>query len=245
MALSAVLVFYLIIYVGALSRNAMKKYYYVGKADRMERTIMITGTGKATGSNDIAMTTIGFSNTDKDVAKAQAENKKVMDPVMNDLAKIGIADKDMQTSYTIYPEYNYTQDRGQELRGYRVSNQVTVKIRDLTKIPEILGLAGKHGANEVNGLSFTIDDTENLKTEARDKALASARAKALKLAATLGVKLGGVINYSEYEGGDYYYPMKAYAAEGGGMGGGAPEVVASGSRDVSVNVTVTYEILSR
>lgn len=240
--LLGVLLVYIIFYFGTVIRNNIKDYSYIGKAARMERTVTINGFGKVTGSNDIAVTTIGYSNTDKDVAKAQADNKKVMDKVFSDLKKMNIAEKDMQTNYTIYPDYNYTQDKGQELKGYKVTNSITVKIRDLSKISDVLSLAGKYGATEVSGLSFTIDDPENLKAEARDKALVDSRLKVVRMAQTLGVKLGGVVSYAEYEGGsvgDYY--MKSYlGAEGGG---GAPIPVSGGSKDVIMNVAVTYEIL--
>lgn len=248
MTLVAVLAVYLIFFLGAAARNQMKKYDFIGRADRLERTITVNGFGKVTGDNDIAVTSIGFSNTDKDVSKAQAENKKVMDKVAADLKALGIADKDLQTDYSIYPDYNYTQDKGQELKGYRVSNHITVKIRDLSKVSAVLGLAGKYGATEVGGLSFTIDDPENLKLSARDKALADAKAKARKLAMSLGVELVGVVSYNEYESNGVYYPMKAYSMDAGGLGGGAspaPEIISSGSRDVSMNVSVTYEIVSR
>lgn len=243
--LAAIIMVYFICYLGTLIRNNSKSFNYIGKAGRAERTIVINGMGKVTGTNDIAVTTIGYSNTDKDVAKAQAENKKVMDQITADLKKLGVAEKDMQSNYSIYPDYNYTQDKGQELKGYRVSNQVTVKIRDLSKIPNILGLAGKYGATEVNGLSFTIDDPENLKAQAREKALADAQMKAAKLAQTLGVRLVGVVSFTEYEGGgDFYQPMKysMMGAEGGGAMPLAPESISAGSRDVVMNVSMVYEI---
>ena len=245
--LSAVLLVYLILFVGVLMRNNARKYNFIGMADQMERTITVNGLGKVNGKNDIAVTSIGYSNTDKEVAKAQAENKRVMDQVVAELTKLGVADKDMQSDYSIYPDYNYTQDKGQELKGYRVSNTVTVKIRDLAKISDILSLPGKYGATTVSGLNFTIDDPENLKAEARDKAVADAKVKAVKLAASLGARLVEVVAYNEYESGDY--PQPIYSAMKEGMGGGgpvgpAPEAVASGSKDVIMNVNVTYKIVT-
>jgi uncharacterized protein YggE len=236
---------YGVFYVGTLIRNNLKEYNYIGRAPRMERTVSVNGFGKVTGNNDIAQTTIGFSNTDRDIAKAQADNKKVMDQVYADLKKMGIAEKDLQANYSIYPEYNYTQERGQELKGYKVNNSLTIKIRDLNKISEVLGLAGKYGANEVSGLSFTIDDPENLKMEAKQKALADAKVKANALAQALGVRLGGVISYYESEvGGDYYAPKYDMATGMGGvMNMAAPAAVPSGSKDVAMNVTIIYEIL--
>ena len=240
-----ILLVYGVFFIGTLIRNNVKKYDFIGKADRMERTLVVNGFGKVTGSNDIAVTTMGYSNTDKDVAKAQADNKKVMDQVYADLKKLGVEDKDLQSNYTIYPDYNYTQDRGQELKGYRVSNSLTIKIRNLSKISDVLSLAGKHGATEVSGLSFTIDDPENLKAQARDKALADLKTRAAHLSQSLGVRLGGVINYNEYEGGgqDYYKSAVYNMAEGMGGGGSAPAAVPGGSKDVTMNVSIVFEIL--
>ncbi|MFA7654066.1 MAG: SIMPL domain-containing protein [Candidatus Magasanikbacteria bacterium] len=240
-----VVLVYSIFYLGTLVRNNIKKYDYIGKADRMEHSISVSGYGKVIGSNDIALTTIGYSNTDKDVAKAQAANNVVMDKVYADLKVLGVDDKDLTSDYSIYPDYNYTQDKGQQLVGYRVTNQVAIKIRDLSKITQVLNLAGKYGATQISGLSFTIDDPENLKAQAREKALADAQQKAVKLSNALGVKLMAVMNYNEYEGSNSYYPVKAVSAYG--MGGGAvvdvaPEAVSAGSRDVVMNVNITYEI---
>ncbi len=243
MTVVGILLVYGVFYVGTLIRNNVKKYDFIGKADRMERTITVAGFGKISGSNDIAVTTIGFSNTDKNVAKAQADNKKVMDQIYAELKKMDIADKDLQSDYSIYPDYNYTESRGQELKGYRVSNSLTVKIRDLNKISDVLSLAGKYGATEVGGLSFTIDEPENLKSQARDKALLDAKAKAEHLANVLGLRLGGVITYNEYEGGNDIYQPKLMYAEVGGMGGGGPAAISGGSKDVIMNVNVTYEVL--
>ncbi|MFA6105419.1 MAG: SIMPL domain-containing protein [Patescibacteria group bacterium] len=245
MTLVGVLIVYLTFYVGTLMRNNIKKYDTIGHADTMERMISVVGTAKITGSNDIAVTTIGFSNLNTDVAKAQTENKKVMDQVVADLKKQGIDAKDMQSNYSINPEYDYTQ-KGTTFKGYRVNNNVTVKIRDLNKISDILSLPGKYGANQVGGLSFTIDDTENLKSEARAKALLDAKKKSVQLAQMLGVQLGEVISYSDYENS----PMPIYSSYakvdgiGGGGGYGGPAEVASGSQDIVMNVSITYKILT-
>ena len=241
MTIVGILLVYGVFYVGTLIRNNVKKYDFIGKADRMERTITVNGFGKVNGSNDIAVTTMGYSNTDKDVAKAQANNKKVMDQIYAELKKMNIADKDLQSDYSIYPDYNYTQDKGQELKGYRVSNTLTIKIRDLSKISEALSLAGKYGATEVSGLSFTIDEPENLKSQARDKALADVKVKAAHLANSLGMSLGGIVSYNEYEGGnDLYQPTVYMKAE---MGGGGPAAISGGRKDVNMNVTITFEVL--
>lgn len=240
--LVGVMLVYLIFFLGTLVRNNIKKYDTIGRMDATERMITVSGLGKVTGANDIAVTTIGHSTVNKDVAKAQEDNKKIMDAVAADLAKMSIAENDLQTNYSIYPEYNYTSSGGTELKGYRVTHSITVKIRDLSKINAVLGLAGKYGATEISGLSFTIDDASTLKDKARIKALADAQKKARLLAAQLGVRLSELISYSEYDSSnDSYYP-KYYGIGGAEGGGGAPESVSGGSKDVVMNVSVTYKI---
>ena len=126
-----------------------------------------------------------------------------------------------------------------------MSEQIAVKIRDLSKISAVLNLAGKYGATEVSGLSFTIDDPKILKPKP-DKALADAKVKAQALAGSLGVKMVSVVSYYENEGSNGYYPVMSKSLEMGlgGIGGGgvAPVDVSGGSQDVVMNVSVTYEI---
>jgi hypothetical protein len=245
LTLVGVLLVYLIFFLGTIIRNNLKANSFIGLADKNERMITVTGMGTVDGSNDVAVTTLGYSNVDKDVAKAQEANKKVMDQVMGQLSKLGIEDKDIKSDYSIYPEYSYLPEEGQKLVGYRVNNTVTIKIRDLSKIENVLSIAGLYGANEVGGLQFTIDDDEVLKEQARDKALVDAKKKADYLSATLGIKLGSVINYNEYSSGDDPY-MKYSSMDSMGIGGGTSSAVppmSAGSKEITTNINITYEIL--
>jgi uncharacterized protein YggE len=118
---------------------------------------------------------------------------------------------------------------------------LAVKIRDLGQIPAVLNLAGKYGANEVGGLSFTIDDQEVLKSEAREKAFNDAKMKARKLANDLGVRLAGVVTYSESSGNDYPLPYGGMTMDF--VNTKAPSSISSGSQDIITNGNITYEIL--
>lgn len=245
MTLFGVLLVYLTFYLVTLMRNNLKTFETIGRADKMERTVTVNGTGKVTAKNDIAVTTIGYTNIDIDLDKARAANNKVMDAVLAEIIKLGFDEKDLQSNYTINPENDYTQT-GSVFKGYRVTNNVTLKIRDLSKITAVLSLAGKYGSNQVSGLQFTIDDSENLKIQARNKALIDAKRKALILANLLNVNLGEIVSYGDYEVQPLYGAKEAF-----GMGGAAvqadlgPSMVSSGSQDISMNVSITYSISPR
>jgi uncharacterized protein YggE len=240
--LGCVVAVYVIIYLDAVTAYNVKKTQVVGRADQQERLLTVNGFGKVVAPNDIAITTIGYSNVDKDVTTAYQINKKVRENIVADLKKLGIAAKDLQSDYSITPEYSYT-DKGQELKGYRVTASVTVKIRDLTKISEVFDAGVKYGANQVSGLTFSIDDAENLKAEARLKALADARSKATILAKNLGERLVSVASYTEYDNTEYrpYNDMakNVMAAPGAQVPG--QESIPGGTKDVSMNVSITYE----
>jgi uncharacterized protein len=242
LVLFGILLVYLIFYIGTLINNNLKKSDYIGMAPKQERTVAVTGFGKITSSNDIAMTTLGYTNTSTDVAKAQADNKKVMDKVMAELKRLGVSEKDIKSSYSVYPQYNYSASSGRKFNGYQVTNQLTIKIRDLDKIQSVLALAGKYGANQISGLSFTVDDNESLKSKARAKALVDANKKAQVIAKYLGVRLGKAISYVEYENSKGYPLLKSMSSLDESSIGGSGPTVSGGSSNVEMNVNVVYEI---
>lgn len=241
--LMGILLVYLIVFVGTLARNNMKKFQYIGTADRIPYTISITGEGKETGAPNIAVTDIGFVTEGKDVATIQKQNTEKMNTLIAEVKKLGIKDADIQTSnYSVYPKYDYT-DGKSVISGYTINQSVTLKIRDLTKISAVLAKVGEVGVNQVSSLNFIIDDQESLKMAARDKALQNAKEKAMALAKSLGVKLVRVASYSEYSPTEAY-PLKAYSSAMG-MGGAVPAPapdIQTGSMDVVVDVNVSFEI---
>lgn len=240
--LLGILLVYIIVFFGTMIRNNLQKYYYIGKADKAERMITIDGQGKVIAKPDIAVTTMGMISEAKTVAEAQAKNTTVMNKLISKLKELGVEEKDIQTTnYYIYPQYNYTESKGQELTGYQVSQSVTIKIRNLAKANDVLGLAGEVGTNSVSGLQFTIDDDEVYKAQAREEALKKVAEKAGTLSKSLGVWLGDIVSYAEYSGNGNFVSYENYK---GGIGGGVSAVpqVESGSTDVVMNVNVTFEI---
>lgn len=233
----------LFIYVTLLARNAAKQHDYIGRPESQRDTIAISAEGKVTALPDIASISVGVMTEKKTVAEAQKENTTKMNAIIAKIKEFGVAAEDIKTTnYSIYPQYDWVNNRQVE-RGFQVSQNVDVKVRDLAKIGDVLAAVGEKGANQVGGVTFTIDDPEDLRQQARLKGLEAAKLKAQALADAAGVKLGKVVGFSESEG---YVPTPMFYAKDAAMGlggGSATPSIESGSQDVIVNVSVMYEIL--
>ena len=231
-------------YLSILSWNSLKERNYIGVSKEQRHSIRISGIGKAIGTPDIAKIQLGYSSEKKTVAEAQKDNTEKMNAITSKLKKdFKIDKKDIQTSnYNINPQYDWNEGE-RTLRGYKVNQNLNVKIRDLEKVSQILDAAGTAGLNQVGGLNFAVDNPEKLKEEARTKALKNAKEKAEKSARELDVKLGRIISFNEYGSNPNPQPMyKSYAVDEAGLGGAAPNVEA-GSTEITINATIEYEIL--
>jgi len=172
---------------------------------------------------------------------------------MIDLIKnAGVADQDIQTSnYSVTPRYlhyrcNFADAEPcppSEIVGYTVRTSVSVKVRAFDKIGEILSGVTEAGANTISGPYFTIDDIDAAQSEARAQAIEKARAKAEDLAKAGDFRLGKLLSINEGGG---YYPqfarMEAMSKDGFGVGGGEAPIIEPGAQDVTVNVTLQFQI---
>jgi uncharacterized protein YggE len=207
------------------------------------RTISINGVGMASAPPDMALIQIGAETIHTDAAQAISDNTERMTAVMSVLKAMKIEDKDIQTvSYSMWIEQVY--DREGQPTGesrYHVVNQVRVRLRDLSKTGEVLQKALEAGANNTGGISFSVADPTALQGEARDRAIADARAKAQQLATGLGAQLGPIRQASEYGG--VVAPSAPVEAFGGGFGGGGgPVPVSGGEFSVTVEIQVVFDI---
>jgi hypothetical protein len=165
----------------------------------MERTITVSATGTAEAEPDQARITSGVSTEAPTAREALTGNTEAMNKVIAELKSKGIDAKDIQTaSFNVEPVMDYSKD-GQppKLRGYRVSNQVVVLVRDLDKLGSVLDDLVTAGANQVQGLAFEVSKAETLKDEARKNAIANALRRAKLLAAAAGAEVGQVLQISE------------------------------------------------
>ena len=159
--------------------------------DTAVNSISVQGTSSIITVPTVAYLTIGVETFNKDASAAQSENATKMDGVYKSLAAIGIAKTNIKTvSYTIHPRYDYKNDTS-TLIGYDVSNLVQATVSDITKVSKALDVTVKQGVNKSNSIYFGITDAEReaLYTQALEKAVKNAGAKAQALAKAAGVTI--------------------------------------------------------
>jgi hypothetical protein len=207
-------------------------------------TVTVTGEGKVTAVPDIATVNLSVVSESKTVAAVTKDNTVKMNGVIASMKELGIDAKDMVTSgYNLNPKYDYSPNGNAKIIGYTLNQTLTLKIRDLNKVDQVLDKGTTLGTNQVYGLAFALDDDSKVKSDARDKAFADARSKAEVMAKAAGVKLGKVITFSENTPGYYPQPMyyaKTMMAEGAAVDS-APNVQ-TGSQEYNVSVQMTFEI---
>lgn len=149
----------------------------------------VYGRGSVMVEPDIAIVTLGVFTEDMELQKAQDENTKTMNRIINTLKKMGIPSKDIQTeSYTINPQYDYV-NGNQVFKGYRVTHTIKVTIRDLNMVGEVIDNAVKQGANIVNNINFTVSEPFQYYKQALNKAINNSIDKAKTIGEELRVQV--------------------------------------------------------
>ena len=168
-----------------------------------------------------------------------------LDAIVKTLKTNGVAEKDIQTQQlNIQPQYDYN-NGNQHLRGFQVTNTLSVTMRDINKTSQIVDDAVHAGGNEttIQGLAFTIDNPDDLKKQAREKAVADAKSKANTLAQSAGVSIGDAINISESSNTPVFFDARAGLAADNAAPQTAPSTpIQPGELDVTVDVSVTWSI---
>jgi uncharacterized protein len=206
------------------------------------RTISVSGDATAYGKPDTAVAQVGVQTRNADAGAAVDENTNTMNAIMAALTGLGVAEEDIQTSnFSVYANQNYDTNGQPTDVVYIADNTVTVTVRDLTKLGDVLGQTVAAGANNIYGVSFTVSDQSALEADARAKAMADAKARADQLAQAAGVTLGAPVTITELSGGVIPYPHDV-RAEDMAASGGAAVPVSGGQVSVQLHVTVTYAI---
>ena len=207
--------------------------------------IWVTGEGKVTVVPDVAILSLGVEAQADTVAQAQSEASTAMQAVVRELKAGGVAEKDIKTRYfSIYPVRRWVQEKEEEvLVGYRVNNMVTAKVREVEVTGTIIDAVARAGGDyiRIDSIGFTVDDPTPYHKEAREKAIADAKAKASQLADSAGVKLGEPTYISESAGAipisrvSYGEAMPVPAPA-------APPPISPGETEIVLTVQVAYSI---
>jgi len=228
----------------------LKNYNLLDQKFETMRTISVSANGEVFAVPDIASIMITVSEKGENPLLAQDRVAEIMDPVLTGLALLNVDDADIQTvNYSSYPyydskpcvDYRCPVESQNEIAGYETSQTLRIKIRDLETIPDALTLFSSNNVTNVSGPEFTIDDPELLMSEAREKAITSAKQEAKILADQLGSRLGKLVSFSE--GGDYY-PMARSESMDMAIASKsefAPQLP-TGEQKIMSSVTLTYQI---
>lgn len=210
----------------------------------LPRTITVVGEGVVTIDPDVAQVNIGIDIVGDTVVAANEEANTILEAIFAALKAQGIADKDVQTAgYNIWIERPYGGFEGPAQSSiddarYHVNNNVSVVIRNLETVGDVLNAAINAGANNINGVTFNLDNMSDVSSQARELAVADAEARAAELAGLNQVTLGEVVRVSEIVG-NSFFPGAPYAQVGMGGGGGS---IAPGQLEMRVQLEISYAI---
>jgi len=214
-----------------------------------ETTLDISAEGEVMRAPDIAYITAGVQADAETARAAMQQQANAMTGVFDALAKAGVAKKDMQTSnFSLQPRYTYVEiDEGkgrtrgeQRLDGYTASNQLTVKVRDLDNLGATMDSLVSAGGNTFSGINFALDNDDEVRTEARRKAMENAMSKAELYAGAAGLRVARIVTISE--GGDYSPQPMAMMSRGKEMAMDASTPISGGEVGYTARVNVQFEL---
>jgi uncharacterized protein len=199
--------------------------------------ISVSGEATVSVPPDLALVEGGVTSEAKTAREASDANNATMGKVLQALKGAGIAEKDLQTSrLSLQPQNAPNRSGPSAIVGYRASNRVTIRVRDVAKVANVIHTLVAAGANDIGGINFMVSQASKLLDEAREQAVADARRKAEIYAKAAGVTLGGPLSISE-EGSPAPTPFRKMAV---GMAASAP--VAQGEETLQVTVSVSWAI---
>jgi uncharacterized protein len=215
----------------------------VAEEKPMDRTVTISATGTVSAEPDEAAIATGVTTEAKTARDAVSSNSAAMKKVIAELLKAqNIEAKDIQTTqFNVEPVYVYPQEgKPPVITGYRVHNMLSVRVRKLDKLGEVLDQLVTVGVNQMNGISFDVSKAETLKDEARKDAMANALRRAKLFAAAGGAELGEIVQISEDVSG--FAPQPVMFGRAKNMAAEASVPVERGSQQLEARVTATWKL---
>ena len=234
--------------LGALAASpaAAQSMSPVPAIERGNALLTVNAEGRSTRLPELAIFSAGVTTQAKTAGEALADNSRAMNKVVAELKRAGIAARDIQTSnLSINPVYSQQTRPADEpqtpvIVAYQVSNQVSIRQRKLGDYGKVIDTLVSAGANQVNGPSFQLDNSDAALDEARIAAMKAARARAELYAKAAGLRVARIVSISE---GQNYQPgpPMVYAAMRMDKESSAPPVE-SGELELTANVTVMFEL---
>lgn len=232
--------------------GSLKEIRFIGAGVPATNTISVSGEGEVFAVPDIGEFSFSVVEEAETTAAAQNAATEKVNAAIDYLKDNGIEEKDIKTTgFNVFPRYEFREagasfprppEGERVLVGFEVRQKIEVKVREPKEAGNLLSGLAEIGVQNVSNLSFTIDDDEALRDEARQKAIADAKEKAEQLADELGVDLVRVVSFSESGGG--HVPFRSFAedaAQGSAGGVSAPQVP-TGENKITSRVSITYEI---
>ncbi|HNP79235.1 MAG TPA: SIMPL domain-containing protein [Candidatus Pacearchaeota archaeon] len=242
-----ILILVLISYYSAATTEKLKQADYIGRDNNV---ITVSKKGTVYATPNLVKVSFSIITEEKEVGDALKNNSQKSSAVIETLKAQGVGESDIKTTYyNVYPLYEWRKVDSADmystgtrvLVGYEARQTIEAKIRDVTKVSDIIDASVNAGANEVSGLSFIVENEENFKTQARTKAIIDARNEASQTAKTLGVKLGDIVSFTESTYVPYDY-LKLASSSVEGMGSADSSSIATGENKIEVTVNITFEI---
>jgi uncharacterized protein YggE len=229
----------------ALLVTACSPTTVVSPTPGLPRTVSVSATGNADVVPDAAKAQLTIEVNNPTSAKtAQSEAAVATTKVLDALKAATVDEKDIATSsVNVSPTYNYTQDGGQQLTGYRASQTITVTLRDLTTAGATLDgvVAAGGNAARIDSLSPYVTDPTAAANKAREQAVGIAKAQADQYAKLLGFTLGPVATVSESTSNNAPPPI-AYADAAGAPAEKTPTPISPGTQQISVTISIAWQI---
>ncbi len=202
--------------------------------------VRATGTASVDAAPDQVEVNIGVTTQSASASDAGASNAAITTQVLQSVKALLVSGEQIKTrDYSVNPQYTYPKPGGApKVDGYHANNTILVTLRDMAKVGKVIDTATGSGATNINGISFTIKDSEALQQQAIVLATKKARANAEAIAAALSVQVLGVYEAESIEAGGPVRPMAMRMAPVGV----APTPIEAGSLSISASVAVTLSV---
>ncbi len=204
-------------------------------------TLSVSGHGSVLVEPDTASVIVGVTILEPTLSAAQEKATTQMTAILDAVKAAGVDEKDIQTvSYSVEIIQDYDQQGNPiAIRGFRVSNQVSVTVRDVARLGELLDTVVAQGANTIYGINFFLADPATAATQARTLAVHDAMDKAKELAAAAGLTVGRVLSITETS---FVPPAPVFAGDMGRAAAEAAVPIQTGTQTVNVDVQMIFEL---